>query len=230
MNGKQPWPKPGVFSTGIFAALSEEEWRTSAGFPPPTVYERKTALFLEGRPAEYVYVVGDGLVKTFKKPPQGRVQIVGILGAGDVVGAEALVEDEYHQSATVLTRSLAFKFEKRLILELFKTRSEVALTFIQTVIQEYAILRSLMCDLGTKKALARVASCLLFIKDKQLATRENPTFNLPISRQEMGELVGLSPETISRQLRQLTASRVIKLAHKRLTILDLSRLRAIAQV
>jgi CRP/FNR family transcriptional regulator len=65
--------------------------------------------------------------------------------------------------------------------------------------------------------------------ERQSGLNENKPFNLPISRQEMGELVGLSPETISRQLKDLISLKVIKLEHKRLTILDLTQLKAIAQ-
>jgi CRP-like cAMP-binding protein len=46
----------------------------------------------------------------------------------------------------------------------------------------------------------------------------------------MGAFLGLSPETVSRQLKDLTSSRVIRLDHRRLTVLNLDHLRSIAQV
>lgn len=230
MNAKQPWPKSETFSAGIFAALTEEEWRSMTGFPTPIVYNRKTTLFLEGRPATHIYLVGNGLVKTYKKASRDRVQIVGILRVGDVAGAAALTRDVYLESASALTRSLIFKCEKEFFLDFIKHKSEVALALIQTINRESAELRSLLCDMGTKMALSRVASCLVFIMERQIEVSENRPLNLPVSRQEMGELVGLSPETISRQLKDLISSKVIKLEHKRLTILDLTQLKAIAQV
>jgi CRP/FNR family transcriptional regulator len=83
---------------------------------------------------------------------------------------------------------------------------------------------------GTKKALPRVASCLLLFMEKQVEPGQSRPFNLPISRQEMGAFLGLSPETVSRQLKDLTTSRVIRLEHRRLTVLDLGHLKSIAQV
>ena len=229
MNGKQPWPKADVFSQGIFAALPESEWGPQSSFPPPVVYERKTPLFLEGQRASDVYLIGGGLIKTYKNPSHNRVQIIGILGAGDVVGTEALTRGLYNQSASVLLRSLVFKCNKEFFLEFIARKPEVSLTLIQMLNREFGNIQSLICDLGTKKALARVASCLLLIMEKQVEPSETRVFNLPISRQEMGALLGLSPETVSRQLKDLTSSKVIRLEHKRMTILKLDRLKAIAQ-
>jgi CRP/FNR family transcriptional regulator len=65
--------------------------------------------------------------------------------------------------------------------------------------------------------------------EKQVKPGESHPFNIPISRQEMGAYLGLSPETVSRQLKDLSASRVIRLDHRRLTVLDLKHLRSIAQ-
>jgi CRP/FNR family transcriptional regulator len=65
---------------------------------------------------------------------------------------------------------------------------------------------------------------------KQVKPGETRPFQLPISRQEMGAFLGLSPETVSRQLKDLTSSRVIRLDHRRLTVLNLDHLRSIAQV
>ena len=64
--------------------------------------------------------------------------------------------------------------------------------------------------------------------DKQAGDGRSEPFNLPISRQEMGAFLGLSPETVSRQLKGLVTTRVIRLDHRRLTILDVSQLRRIA--
>lgn len=230
MNGKQTWPKADVFFEGIFAAMAESEWRSVPGFSPPIIYDRKTPLFLEGQRANDVFLVGSGLVKTYKSPSKNRVQIMSLLGAGDVVGAEALTRDVYNESASVLNRALIFKCENQIFREFIKHKPEVSLKLIQMLTREFANIQSLICDLGTKKALPRVASCILFIMKKQLEPDENRPFNLPISRQEMGALLGLSPETVSRQLKDLTSSKIIRLDHKRLTVLKLDQLRAIAQV
>jgi CRP/FNR family transcriptional regulator len=229
MNGKRPWPEHGVFSKGIFSALPEEDWRTSTSIPPPKFFEKKIELFRDGEPAEHVYLVGSGLVKTFKKPASNRVQIVNILGPGDIVGAEVLTCEDYCESAATLSRSLLFECEKQRFLEYVSAKPALSVALIELLNRKTAALQSLLCDLGTKKALPRVASCLLLFMEKQVLPGEKRPFNLPISRQEMGAFLGLSPETVSRQLKDLTSSRVIRLDHRRLTVLNVDHLKSIAQ-
>jgi len=230
MNGKRHWPERGVFSHGVFSALPEEDWRASPGIPPPEHFDKKTALFRDGDPATHIYLIGGGLVKTFKSPSGNRVQIVNILGPGDVVGTEALTRTEYCESAATLARSLLFKCEKNRFHDFVRARPALSVALIKLLNRDNASLQTLLCDLGTKKALPRVASCLLLFMEKQVKPGETRPFNLPISRQEMGAYLGLSPETVSRQLKDLTSSRIIRLDHRRLTVLDLDNLKSIAQI
>lgn len=230
MNGKQTWPEPEVFRKGIFASLPEHEWKTSREVCAPIVYDKKSPLFGEGEVAGHVYIVGGGLVKTFKKPSNDRIQIVNILGPGDVVGAEALTRADYTSSASTLARSLVFKCEKEDFLNFLSRKPALSVAMIELLNRENAALQTLLCNVGTKKALPRVASCLLLFMEKQVKPGEKRPFNLPISRQEMGAFLGLSPETVSRQLKDLSTSRVIKLEHRRLTVLNLDHLKLIAQV
>jgi len=229
VNTKQLLQDPGHFSQGIFAALPESEWKSTADLPNATHVERKAQIFQDGDPASDVYLVGSGLIKTYKSPAPDRVQITNILGEGDVLGAEALSRDTYQESATALTRAVVYRINEHRFHDLMLSHPDVAITLIRMLNQEFDRIQTQMCDLGTKKALSRVASCLLLFKDKQLPDGRAEPFNLPISRQEMGAFLGLSPETVSRQLKILTDSRMIRLEHKRLTILDGGRLRSIAE-
>jgi len=230
MNGKRHWPERVVFSQGIFSALPEEDWRSSPSIPPPTLFEKKGVLFRDGDPATYVYLIGGGLVKTFKNTANDRIQIVNILGPGELVGAEALTQPDYCESAATLSRSLLFECDKRAFLDFVSSRPALSVAMIELLNRENAALQSLLCDLGTKKALPRVASCLLLFMEQQVKPGETCPFQLPISRQEMGAFLGLSPETVSRQLKDLTSSRVIRLDHRRLTVLNLDHLKSIAQI
>jgi CRP/FNR family transcriptional regulator len=230
MNGKRHWPDRVVFLQGIFSALPEGEWKSSSSIPPPAIFDKKHVLFRDGDPARHVYLIGAGLVKTFKNAAHNRIQIVNILGPGEVVGPEALTRAEYCESAATLSRSLLFECDKRSFLDFVSIKPALSVAFIELLNRENAALQTLLCDLGTKKALPRVASCLLLFMEKQVKPGETRPFQLPISRQEMGAFLGLSPETVSRQLKDLTSSRVIRLDHRRLTVLNLDHLKSIAQI
>jgi CRP-like cAMP-binding protein len=230
MNGKRPWPDRDVFAKGIFAALPEPEWKAAREIVTPAVVDKKKPLFREGEAARHVFIVGGGLVKTFKNPTGDRVQIVNILGPGDVAGAEALTRSFYASSAAAVSRSLVLKSERVAFLDFIQRKPALSVALIEMLNLENAALQTQLARVGTKKALPRVASCLLLFMEKQVEPGQSRPFNLPISRQEMGAFLGLSPETVSRQLKDLMTSRVIKLEHRRLTVLDLGHLKSIAQV
>jgi len=91
-----------------------------------------------------------------------------------------------------------------------------------------ARLQRFLYDMGTKTGLARVASCLLFLRDESGARRSGDSFQLPILRREMSELAGVSPETLSRLLGRLVRAGVLRVQGRWVTILDIHRLESIA--
>ena len=228
MNGKRLRLEPGVFGRGIFAALSEEEWWGIPGLGDPIGYDRKTLIYEQGAPASHVYLLCSGLIKTFRSPAADRVQIINIHSGGEVLGVEALSRDTYTESASSLFRAIVFRFSREAFLEVISQRPALSVTLIRMMNIEFERIRSLIVDLGTKRALPRVASCILLFMEKQLGKSRAEPFNLPISRQEMGAFLGLSPETVSRQLKGLVTSRIIRLDHRRLTVINVDQLRSIA--
>lgn len=234
MNNKQSSSGENRFSKGIFSAIPAEDWISSSGFQPPVPIERKSALYWEGDPASHVYLVESGLIKTFKRPANDRVQIIRIASAGDVLSADGISRDSYQESAASLTRASVYKIPRDQFMGFLMNRPKLAVKLAQMMNEEFARFQSLIVNLGTKKALPRVSSCLLLFMEKQTdwdpGQGHNPEpFTLPISRQDMGAFLGLSPETVSRQLKELVKRRVIRLDHKRLTVLNYRQLCAIAE-
>lgn len=227
MNGSHLLSRAGPPGRGIFRALSEDEWNT-VGFPPPITVERKSPLFHEHDPATHVYILVSGLVKLHCH--SGRnTQIVGISEPGDVIGLEALSGNTYETGATALQRVTARRVTGSRFESLLRDNPSVATALVRNLGSECARLRTLLTDIGTKSALARVASLLLSFMERQTPDHPTAPFILPITRQDIGALLGLSPETVSRQLKSLVGNRLIRLDHKRLTIVDLGSLRSLAR-
>ncbi len=218
---------PGLFELGVFAALDPDTWRS--GLPPPEGVARRTTLAREGEDADDVLLVASGLVKSYRAPTPRRRQIVAFAGPGDVIGAESLARRPWGTTWETVTRCTLFRIPSARFERLVADHPRLALALIRAADDESRRLRSLLVDLGTKRAGARVASCILLFQDRQAGARRREPFNLPISRQEMGAMLGLSPETVSRQLRRLVDARVIRVDHRRMTVLDSRRLRALAE-
>jgi len=229
MNGKQVRLEPDIFTRGIFAALPADEWLDLTRDTPPRTFDRKSLIYQEGDEAQCVYIPASGLVKTYQSPAPGRDQIISIYGVGDVLGVETICGLRYRESAAALARTTVIEMPGGIFADLLARRPTVARALIRSLCEENNRVHSLVVNLGTKKALPRVASCILYFMERQPRQAKPEPFNIPISRQEMGSYLGLSPETVSRQLKGLVSSRVIRLDHRRLTVLNVDQLRSIAE-
>lgn len=229
MNGKRIRLDSEIFSRGIFAALPASEWHDLIRDSPPRSLERKKLLYQEGDVATHIYIPASGLIKTYQSPAPDRDQIINILGVGDVLGVETVCGMHHRESAAALARTTVLALPGEQFTELLSHRPVLARALIRSLCEENGRVHSLVVNLGTKKALPRVASCILYFMERQNEKMTPEPFNIPISRQEMGSYLGLSPETVSRQLKGLVTSRIIRLDHRRLTVLNLDQLRSIAR-
>lgn len=216
------------FQTGIFSGLPDEERTESLCLLNMVDFERKQPVFIEGDAAHLVYLVRSGLIKVFKNTAQNRTQIINVVGPGEIVGIESLFSPYYNATAVPLTKSEICYCQSVQFHTLIEKRPSVAVRVIGLLHNDLARIHAFLCDLGTKKAISRVASCLLFFKEKQTSDHTTRTFQLPVMRNEMSELLGISPETISRQLRSLVTDGIIDVDNKRVLIKDLKGLVQIA--
>jgi CRP/FNR family transcriptional regulator len=88
----------------------------------------------------------------------------------------------------------------------------------------------LMAMLGRQKAETRVANCLLnFGQRYRQQGHTDMSFRLPMSRQDMGDYLGLSLETISRLLSRFQAEGLLRVQGRQVRLFDLARLQSIAE-
>ena len=96
--------------------------------------------------------------------------------------------------------------------------------------EEIVLDGKLMAMLGHQKAETRLANCLLnFSQRYQQAGKNSMPFRLPMSRQDLGDYLGLSLETISRVLSRFQADGLLRVHGRQLQLLDESRLQSVAE-
>lgn len=218
------------FKRGIFAGLPDEERRQDLCIMELEHAKRRHRLFSEGDPATKVFLVRKGLVKIFKNLPNERTQIMNLAGPGELVGLEAVFSPTYRTCAETVARTEICKATAGEFLSLLGHRASVALKVVELLHRDLSRSQDFLCDLGTKKAASRVATCLLYFHDKALGKLGPDTFNLPIMRNEMSSLLGVSPETVSRQIKRLVSERLVDVENRRVTIKNMSGLRRLAML
>jgi len=173
-------------------------------------------IFGQGEPASRVYRVLSGVVRTTRLLADGRRQVCDFLHAGDVLGPEAgLVHASSAEAVTpvvlqsVERRALSARAERDLVLTGELWRLSIA-WFTRS--QDHLMI------LGRQGAVERVAAFLVSYAERIGAAR---SFELPMTRQDIGDYLGLTLHTVSRTLCLMQEQGLIDLDHRQV------RLRAI---
>ena len=185
-------------------------------------------LFAQGQRSASLYSVSSGLVKITCHSADGREQIVGLSIPGKLlVGLQSINDDRYEYSAVAASDVSTCKISHRALMSAVKSRPEIAMRLIAAVNAQLAHSRSLMLVMGHKCAAAKIASFLLLVAPKK--HNGNGRFTLPFSRNDMAGILGLSEETVCRQMADMKRKGVIYAPRGRMEIQDWDRLHAIAE-
>jgi CRP/FNR family nitrogen fixation transcriptional regulator len=191
--------------------------------PPRSAPELGTArtmskdeeIFAEGEWAAYFYKVISGAVRTFKLLSDGRRQIDAFHLPGDIFGLET--GDEHRFSAEALGDATIIAY-RRCGLEVLASRDRAfANQVIASMMRSLERAQDHMLLLGRKHALEKIATFLLVLSER--LTKDGHV-DLPMSRTDIADHLGLTIETVSRSLTQLERQGVIELpAHRRCIVL-----------
>jgi CRP/FNR family transcriptional regulator len=186
-----------IRSVSIFAGFSLEEVR-NLNFPVHTVgYSAGEAFYHEGASPQAAFTIKSGVVKLVKELSNGRTQIVRLLTTGDIFGFEGLMDTRYHHTAIALNEAHVCHLSLSDLIAVCRDNPHVNEAILHRWAQALKQTEDLLVELGTKKANERLASFI--VSWCEHSGMEGWTA-LPLTRQELAELLGLTVETVSRIL------------------------------
>jgi CRP/FNR family transcriptional regulator, nitrogen fixation regulation protein len=197
-----PRPAPGRGSFGAMEAMGSQ-----MRFGP------NEEIFGEAEPAEYVYKVTKGAVRTYKILCDGRRQIGGFYLPCDIFGLE--VGKEHQFSAEAINDVTVLMVRRSVIVSLAEGDCDAARELWSFTGRELNRVQEHLLLL-VKTAQQRVASFLLEMSARLAATE---AIDLPMSRQDIADYLGLTIETVSRTMTQLASERAIGLPSARRIVL-----------
>ena len=161
-------------------------------------YKKGTEIFGEKEPAEYVYQVKAGAVRSYKLLSDGRRQIGAFHLVGDIFGLENGSEHRFTAEAIVNT---TVRLIKRRSLEIVaESDAMVSRNLLSMTTSNLQHAEDHMLLLGRKTSLERVAAFLIEMDRRLTAAGVMP---LPMSRRDIADYLGLTLETVSRALSRL---------------------------
>jgi CRP/FNR family transcriptional regulator, nitrogen fixation regulation protein len=179
----------------------------------PMPFARNVEIYGEHEPADYLYKVVSGAVRTYRVLSDGRRQIGAFLLPGDMFGLEA--GEAHGSSAEAIADSTILVIKRSAVVALAQRDGEVARELWALTARELGRVQNHMLVL-VKNAQERIAMFLLEMAERTPAA---DAVELPMSRQDIADYLGLTIETVSRTLTQLEHDSSIALTSSRRIVL-----------
>jgi len=191
--------------------------------------EAKEFLFAEGDPTTHLFRVETGAISLYKVLADGRRQIVGFAYPGDLIGLGAQREHVMNAQAMKPTRVRCLP-----VAALHQSAAKdpaVGFKLYEALARELAATRDLMLTTGQRSATERVVGFLLALSRRNKRNGHDPAvFELPMTRADIGDFLGLTIETVSRTFTKLKSVGLIELPQSnRVKLVDIDALESLAE-
>ena len=192
-------------------------------------YSAQDPIIDEGEAADYLFNVTGGTVRLYKLLPDGRRQITGFLGVGDFLGIA--LNEIYAYSAEAVDEVKVCRFPRRKLESLLEELPHLEKRLLGLASNELAQAQDQMVMLGRKTAKEKLVSFLLRLSKRQEAVgAEASPVDLPMSRTDIADYLGLTTETVSRTFSNLKRSQTIRIEQGgRVALPDFEALEEIAE-
>lgn len=213
----------------LFRGLTDEQIQRLGCVFRPAHFRRGQILYFEGGNAGHVFALHSGLVKIVKSLENGKERIIRAIFPGEIFGLEAVTEQLYPLTAVTLRDCEICSVGRDELLTFLHANPDIALGMIRFLVSEMSRVRSQITDMSFKDARMKISTLLLSLLQAEFdQPPASQSLTLPFSRQEISEILELSPETVSRTLSSLRRERILEARGRHLEIQDVSRLQTAA--
>lgn len=190
-------------------------------------FGRNEIIFSDGDPGDGFYVVIEGQVKIFKLSPEGKEQILHVLGPGQPLGQVAVFAGRsFPANAQSLSKSHLLFFPREKFVDLIAQHPTIALKMLAVLSMRLREFTLQVENLSLKEVPGRLASYLMLLSTEQ---NNSGTVTLPIPKGQLASLLGTIPETLSRIFAKMAQLELIAVNGRVIRLLDHQGVQAIAE-
>src|SRR6266700_5493766 len=212
----------------IFADLEPEAFDQLCRYAKHTTLKRGAALFAKGDPGYSLYAVISGSVKMSISSADGRNAILNIVGPGETFGEMALLDGGTRSADAIAnTNCELFVIDRREFIPFVRSQPALAMRFIELLCARLRRTSEQVEQIILQNLPGRLASALIGLTEKRKLEPANHT--IAITQQEISEMVGMTRESINKQLRAWAARSWVRLEHGAIVVLDIGSLRELAE-
>ena len=170
----------------------------------------KQNIFLQNDQSDYLYNITEGNVKIYQLLDDGRIQIIGFLYPGDFFGSYR--NNKYNYCAEAIGDLKTCVFNQKILDKYLDENPILAKELLNKTSFELTLAQDRLTVLGKLNAAERLVKFLLNISEQRnrIGWKNNP-ISLPMTRQDVADYLGITIETVSRELSNLKTSNIIKI-------------------
>lgn len=177
---------------------------------------------LEGETVRHVTCIVEGAAKVSRISEKGESQILRLLGPDDVFGLRSLLAEEpLSVTVTAITPCAAFAVPGDTVRRLLRDSTTFPYAVMKHLARELRLTEDVMLSLTQRPVRRRIADIILLLHGQPVPGRDwRPLPRVRLKRKDIAQLVGTTPETLSRTLAEFAANGLIAVDRKRIEMLD----------
>jgi CRP/FNR family transcriptional regulator len=202
---------------GIFRHLTAMERASLLHGVTVMKFLRHDIMIRQFMPADHIIYVTGGLVKTFRRGRSGRIVCISLAGPGQFVALPcALGPGEYRFSASAVESTDALMIRTGSITKIINENGSFSREITTSLSNEMIEVSEKLVSLSVKQLPGRVADLIRYFSEEVFRSDD---FTVPLTRQELAELIGTTKESLIRTLNEFRNDKLIEMEGRRIKII-----------
>ena len=210
-------------------ALNKDELVKLAGCKTSRIIRKGEVIFEEGENVNGIFCIKDGVCKLTKLSPNGKDHIVKLVSKGELLGQRSMISDEPVNLSAVALEDMEVCFiPKTEVMGFFDKNNQFSMNVMKTICGDLKEADSHTVNMAQKTVKERLAETLLYLHET-FGKNEDDSLKIQLSRDELASMIGTATESCIRLLSDFNKLGLIKLAGKKITIIDIIKLKKISE-
>ena len=210
-------------------ALNKDELVKLAGCKTSRIIRKGEVIFEEGENVNGIFCIKDGVCKLTKLSPNGKDHIVKLVSKGELLGQRSMISDEPVNLSAVALEDMEVCFiPKTEVMGFFDKNNQFSMNVMKTICGDLKEADSHTVNMAQKTVKERLAETLLYLHET-FGKNEDDSLKIQLSRDELASMIGTATESCIRLLSDFNKLGLIKLVGKKITIIDISKLKKISE-
>ncbi|NRT11922.1 CRP-like cAMP-binding protein [Flavobacterium sp. 14A] len=210
-------------------ALKKDELLKIADCKTSFTIKKGDTIFSEGEQVNGIFCIKDGVCKLSKLSQNGKEQIIKLVTKGELLGQRSMISDEaVNLSAVALEDMEVCYIPKTDVMGFFDTNNEFSMNVMKNICGDLKESETHTISMAQKTVKERLAETLVYL-ESTFGKNEDGSLHIQLTRDELAGMIGTATESCIRLLSDFKKLGLIDLSGKKITILELNKLKKLAE-